>query len=272
MAIQYIVSSLFVPAPSTRIKYLPLALVIFKPTITNPSVYYPSPLHPPPKRYILAPKFLTHVHFCLIPTFPIRRARNRRVVMVALTRLRATSPNVPTDFFEEYYTQLVSTSGTLIISEATCISPKAGGVANTPGIWNHEQIVAWKKLLRDLYPDLAYLHITEPRVGSGEDREAQPGESNDFISDIWSPRPLATAGGYTRDLAIEVADKTGDLIAFGRQFISNPDLPLRLKHGLSLKPYDRKMFYAAGTREGYIDYPFAHQSGTHGHEETRAQL
>ncbi|KDQ53951.1 hypothetical protein JAAARDRAFT_418878, partial [Jaapia argillacea MUCL 33604] len=44
--------------------------------------------------------------------------------------------------------------------------------------------------LRDLYAELAYIHVTKPRVGAGEDRDAQTGESNDFIRDIWSPQPL----------------------------------------------------------------------------------
>jgi 2,4-dienoyl-CoA reductase-like NADH-dependent reductase (Old Yellow Enzyme family) len=36
-----------------------------------------------------------------------------------------------------------------------------------------------------------------------------------------------------------------------------PDLPLRLKEGLSLTRYNRDTFYAAESATGYIDYPFA---------------
>lgn len=46
-------------------------------------------------------------------------------------------------------------------------------------------------------------------------------QSNDFIRAIWSPRPFISAGGFTRDLAIEAADTKGELIAFGRHFIAN---------------------------------------------------
>lgn len=46
-------------------------------------------------------------------------------------------------------------------------------------------------------------------------------QSNDFIRDIWAPRPIVSAGGYTRDIALEVAEEKGDIIAFGRPFISN---------------------------------------------------
>ncbi|MDP6108845.1 MAG: hypothetical protein QGF71_02060 [Rhodospirillales bacterium] len=44
-----------------------------------------------------------------------------------------------------------------------------------------------------------------------------------------------------------------DVIAFGRYFIANPDLPEWLRLGAALTPYDRKTFYRGGP-EGYIDY------------------
>ncbi|KAI0826125.1 FMN-linked oxidoreductase [Irpex lacteus] len=106
-------------------------------------------------------------------------------------------------------------------------------------------------------PNLAFIHVVEPRVQGSEDRDAPASESNDFIRAIWQPRPLISAGGYTRELAIEVAEKKDDLIAFGRYYISNPDLPLRLKKNIPLVKYDRSLFYNAREARGYIDYPFA---------------
>jgi hypothetical protein len=41
-----------------------------------------------------------------------------------------------------------------------------------------------------------------------------------------------------------------------RYFISNPDLPRRIKEGIPLTKYDRSTFYSHG-REGYVDYDFA---------------
>lgn len=75
------------------------------------------------------------------------------------------------------------------------------------------------------YPKFSYLHVVEPRI-SGPDDENEPSsdpsiESNDFLREIWQPRPLISAGNYTRTSAMERADKTGELIAFGRAFISN---------------------------------------------------
>jgi 2,4-dienoyl-CoA reductase-like NADH-dependent reductase (Old Yellow Enzyme family) len=51
-----------------------------------------------------------------------------------------------------------------------------------------------------------------------------------------------------------VASGDADLVAFGRHFISNPDLPERLRRCLPLNRYDRTTFYGGDTR-GYVDYP-----------------
>ncbi|THV01994.1 FMN-linked oxidoreductase [Dendrothele bispora CBS 962.96] len=111
--------------------------------------------------------------------------------------------------------------------------------------------------LRELFPDLAYLSVIEPRARGAEfeERELSQGESNDFIRGIWSPRPLVLAGGYTRETAIEKAENEGIMIAFGRHFIANPDLPIRLKKNSTLNAYDRSTFYLGGPK-GYTDYPF----------------
>ncbi|KAM7205463.1 hypothetical protein V8F20_003232 [Naviculisporaceae sp. PSN 640] len=68
-----------------------------------------------------------------------------RVVMAPLTRFRANY-HVPLPIVKEYYLQRCSTPGTLIISEATGISPGAGAYRNSPGIWSTEQITAWKEI------------------------------------------------------------------------------------------------------------------------------
>ena len=66
---------------------------------------------------------------------------------------------------------------------------------------------------------------------------------------------LITAGGFTGETAdAAIADGHADAIAFGRIFISNPDLPSRLQHGYKLTPYNRATFYG-GDMAGYTDYP-----------------
>ncbi|CAE6486364.1 unnamed protein product [Rhizoctonia solani] len=347
---------------------------------------------------------------------------------VPLTRFRADDNHVHHDITVEYYAQRATTPGTLLISEATLISPEAGGYNNVPGIWNQEQIAAWKKIVdavhtkgsyiflqlwatgraadprvlakegypyvsssasvleRHEYPatpprelskteihhyiqsyaqaaknavteagfdgveihaangylidqfnqdvcnkrtdeyggsienrsrfalevleavvaavgakrtgirfspwtrfqgmrmknpiptfaylvseiaqrhsDLAYVHFIEP-VASGssgaedESRDKDPVNdtftSNDFARIIWQPRPFFSAGGFNPESAFLEAETKDVCIVMGRYFISNPDLPERLRHGIPLSPYDRGTFYTAGPKavKGYIDY------------------
>ncbi|KAI0916451.1 hypothetical protein AcV5_002945 [Taiwanofungus camphoratus] len=342
-----------------------------------------------------------------------------RVVLAPLTRFRANKDHVHGDLAVEYYAQRASSPGTLLITEATFIAPQAGGYDYVPGLWNEEQVAAWKRVtdavhakgsyiycqlwalgrasdpkvlkregypfvsssdvplpgspaprpltvpeikeyvqwyttasenavkagfdgvelhgangyiidqflqdvcnkrtdeyggsienrarfglevidsvakaigakklgirlspwgyfqgmrmkdpiptftyfvkkIAEAHPDFAYIHLVEARVSGNMDREVVPEESNDFIRKIWAPRALISAGGYTRETALEAAEQHGDLIGFGRSFISNPDLPLRLRKNLPIAKGNRDTYYAPESPVGYTDYPFAEQSG-----------
>ncbi|KAJ7766384.1 FMN-linked oxidoreductase [Mycena maculata] len=116
--------------------------------------------------------------------------------------------------------------------------------------------------IKRLYPEFAYLHLIEPRISADSSLEASPenaAQSNDFLRQIWGARPLISAGGYTRVTAIQLADRNRNaLVAFGRTFIANPGLPIRLEKALPLHPYDRSTFYLPGDEpRGYTDQPFA---------------
>ncbi|MEI6809541.1 MAG: alkene reductase [bacterium] len=66
---------------------------------------------------------------------------------------------------------------------------------------------------------------------------------------------LILSGGYDKARAgTDLAAKNGDLIAFGRPFISNPGLVTKLKSGAALLAGDQSTFYTPGEK-GYIDYP-----------------
>lgn len=118
--------------------------------------------------------------------------------------------------------------------------------------------------LSEAHPSLAYIHVVEPRINGDVDREHAAHESNDFIRALWKGRPYVTAGGYMAQSAIAAAERGSELVAFGRYYISNPDLPLKLKANAALTHYDRKTFYVPGEREdahvGYTDYPFTEES------------
>ncbi|KAF8747470.1 oxidoreductase, partial [Rhizoctonia solani] len=345
-----------------------------------------------------------------------------RVVMAPLTRFRADDSHAHTELGVEYYAQRAEVPGTLLITEATPISPEASGYDRIPGIWSDEQIAAWKKVtdavherhsyiflqlwalgraadprvlareglpfvsasavpmeqggpvprelsedeikqyieqyvqaaknaihkagfdgveihsangylldqflqdnsnkrsdryggpvenrarfvlevvkavtaavgekktgirfspwntfqgmrMQDPIPtfsyvikelsqhhgDLAYVHFVEPLVEEAPTEDVQTvkrPESNDFAREIWGSRPFLSAGGYDAKRGEEAASKhENTAIVFGRYFISNPDLPERLRNGIALADYDRNTFYSPGPK-GYVDYARAGQ-------------
>jgi NADPH2 dehydrogenase len=341
-----------------------------------------------------------------------------RIVLAPLTRFRATDSHVQLPFVKDYYAQRASVPGTLLITEATFISPRASGYPNVPGIWNAEQIEAWKEVtkavhekgsyiflqlwalgraadpkalkelggyevvsssptpeketspvphelsveeikgfvgdyaqaaknsieagfdgveihgangylvdqftqdvcnkrtdgyggsienrsrfglevakavvdavgadrtgirlspfssfqgmkMKDPIPqfshllkglkqlNLAYVHVVESRISGNADTEST--EKIDFVLDIWGKTsPVLVAGGFKPDSAKRAANeeyRDRDVaIVFGRYYISNPDLPFRLKNELELAQYNRDTFYKAKSMEGYTDYPFS---------------
>ncbi|TKA28419.1 hypothetical protein B0A50_03886 [Salinomyces thailandicus] len=353
-----------------------------------------------------------------------------RMVMAPLTRFRGTMDHTPGQHAKEYYEQRASVPGTLIITEATFISPQAGGYNHVPGIWNDKQIQAWKEIvdavhakgsfiwlqlwalgraagteaaagnlqregpfpvvsssavpinseyeepkalteeeiqgfvrdyangarnavkagfdgveihgangylidqfwqdicnvrndsyggsietrarfgldvtkavieavggdskkvgmrlspwspfqgmgMKDPIPQfshivrelkdlqLAYLHLVESRVsGTSADGvyNAVTRENDPFV-EIWgTAAPIILAGGFdpvkAKRVMSEVYTAENVMVAFGRYFISTPDLPFRIQHGVELNAYDRKTFYKPEVAEGYVDYPFSEE-------------
>ena len=103
--------------------------------------------------------------------------------------------------------------------------------------------------------ELAYLHVIEPRIKGGElIAKGQGPVAAQELSKVFRGSIIA-AGGFEPDTAeATVANGDASLIAFGRQFIANPDLPKRIELGLPLNRYDRSTFYGFDAH-GYTDYP-----------------
>jgi N-ethylmaleimide reductase len=109
---------------------------------------------------------------------------------------------------------------------------------------------------------LAYLHIIEPRIkGNVLIAQGQAPVAAQQLRKIFKGKIIA-AGGFEPDTAEAVVEKgDADLVAFGRHFVANPDLPKRIRFGLPLNDYDRKTFYTFDFH-GYTDYPFYDESHT----------
>ena len=105
--------------------------------------------------------------------------------------------------------------------------------------------------------DLLYLHVldTAPHV------DFAPVE----LARELFPGTLMINEGFSQTFDIQGAnDLVGagkaDLVAYGRRFIANPDLPRRLQEGAELNEPNPDTFYGGGA-EGYTDYPALDAAG-----------
>jgi N-ethylmaleimide reductase len=107
-------------------------------------------------------------------------------------------------------------------------------------------------LLKAIAPiDLMYLHVMETQPYAGYSTLEQAREL--------FPGTLMANEGFTEEFDVDgadrlVADGKIDLVAYGRRFLANPDLPTRLRDGAELNTPDQETFYSGGAK-GYVDYP-----------------
>jgi N-ethylmaleimide reductase len=127
------------------------------------------------------------------------------------------------------------------------------GYANDGG--DSDPLATYSRAIRALNPlGLAFLHLIEPRVSGATDGDLNAPSAAAQLRPLWNG-PAIVAGGFDRAKAdAALADGTADAVAFGRMYISNPDLMERLRDGVPFSPYDRATFYGGGA-EGYTDYP-----------------
>jgi len=112
----------------------------------------------------------------------------------------------------------------------------------------HKTYLEAVKVLEEI--GIAYVSLAEA------DWDNAPELPQSFRADVrqnFSGRILY-AGKYTAERGIRVIEAGwGDLIAFGRPFIANPDLPKRIANNWPLNPVDPATMYG-GTDKGYTDY------------------
>ncbi|MES2530280.1 MAG: alkene reductase [Pseudomonadota bacterium] len=105
--------------------------------------------------------------------------------------------------------------------------------------------------------NLAYLHIIEGATGGPREIADRPFDYEALKA------AYRTAGGrgawmvnngYDKPMAETAVAEGDDLVAFGRPFISNPDLVRRIREGAAFAPIDKATMYGGGAK-GYIDYP-----------------
>lgn len=107
---------------------------------------------------------------------------------------------------------------------------------------------------------IAFLDLIEPRSSGAGGSDDAGNTSAPMTSELFRglfKGTLISAGGYNPENAkLAIESNKADAVAFGRWFISNPDLPKRIAKNIALTKYDRATFYG-GDHKGYTDYPFA---------------
>lgn len=102
---------------------------------------------------------------------------------------------------------------------------------------------------------LAYLHIIESK--EIDPQETKFDAEQLYVKHIRSfyHSPIIAASNFNKNRAEAVVEKGyANAIAFGRHYISTPDLAYRLINGIEPNEFDRNTFYGGGSN-GYTDYP-----------------
>ena len=116
--------------------------------------------------------------------------------MAPLTRFRADDFHVPLPFVAEYYAQRASVPGTLLITEATFIAPAAAGLGNVPGIWNADQVAAWKKVTDAVHTKGSFIYMQLWALGRAASSKSLKRE---FGKKVKGASDVAFEGGDKRE-------------------------------------------------------------------------
>ncbi|KAJ8462623.1 hypothetical protein ONZ45_g17870 [Pleurotus djamor] len=110
-----------------------------------------------------------------------------------LTRRRATADSIPLlPTVAEYYSQRATKPGTLIITEATTVAHEGGGVLHVPGIYNDEQIRAWKEIGQAVHAKGSFIFSQLRAYGRAADPAVLASSSPPISLIGASPIPLSS--------------------------------------------------------------------------------
>ena len=148
-----------------------------------------------------------------------------------------------------------------VVSAVTAaVGPEKTGLRLSPSgrvndMFNSQPVETFDYLVDRLNDfDLAYLHLIEPLLPL-DDHPAYLKEVAVHYRKIYKGT-LITNGGYDRNTGNRALENgTADLIAYGKLFLANPDLPKRFYNNTELNQPDPATFFG-GNDLGYTDYPF----------------
>jgi NADPH2 dehydrogenase len=127
---------------------------------------------------------------------PVRVGRSElssRIVMGPLGSTLADENNVLADSAADYYGQRACVPGTLIIGEATLVSPQASGTTEArAGIYTEEQVASWKRIVDRVHEAGSYIYLQLWALGRSADPEVK---ARDGTGDVVSSSAVAQEGG-----------------------------------------------------------------------------
>ncbi|KAG0704595.1 hypothetical protein DFH29DRAFT_911144 [Suillus ampliporus] len=121
-----------------------------------------------------------------------------RVVMSALTRSRSVPTNVPNDLNLEYYAQRARGGAGLITTEGTLICQQGTEWQNAPGIWNQDQVAAWKKITDAVHAEGGVIFTQLWHLGRVSHPDAPEQKASGMP--VYGPSSIAARGGKFRFL------------------------------------------------------------------------
>ncbi|WP_339723501.1 alkene reductase [Maribacter stanieri] len=101
--------------------------------------------------------------------------------------------------------------------------------------------------------DLAYIHLSEPFTDVSDISYAVKNIAKHFRP-LYNGTLMINAGFDQESGNKVIKEGNADLVAYGKPFISNPDLVERFANGYDLADWNEETFYTPG-KEGYLDYP-----------------
>lgn len=122
-----------------------------------------------------------------------------RIVMAPLTRFRASESHVPLlPMVKDYYVQRACVPGTLLITEATFISPQASGYANVPGLYEPAQLKAWKEITDAVHEKGSFIYCQLWALGRAASKDELAKKGLDVVSS--SAVPISEKSSMPREL------------------------------------------------------------------------
>jgi N-ethylmaleimide reductase len=153
--------------------------------------------------------------------------------------------------------EVVEAVSDAIGSERTGI--RLSPVGRNQGISDSNPKETFSYLLNQLNSfELAFVHLMEP-MDDVSDLENYPTQVTKYFRKVYNGTIITNAGYDQKSGNKAIEEGVAELVAYGRLFLANPDLPARFEANAKLNDANKSTFYG-GDEEGYTDYPFMSKS------------